>query len=54
MTQTANAQKPRIRIGQYRDGYWYIWRNGKRQASTAYGDKVAADRAANGLRTHSS
>ena len=52
MTKTASVPKPRIRIGLHTDGYWYIWRNGKRQAGTAYGDKTAAQRAANGLRTH--
>ncbi|HZU03414.1 MAG TPA: hypothetical protein VFA10_27355 [Ktedonobacteraceae bacterium] len=49
-TQTANTQKPRIRVGKYRDGYYYLWINGKRYPSTAYGDKTAAQMAAEKLR----
>lgn len=53
MTKTG-TQKPRIRFGKHRDGYWYVWRNGKRQAGTAYGDKIAAKRAADEPRGHAS
>lgn len=47
---TADAQKPRVRIGKYRDGYYYLWINGKRYPYTAYGDTTAARRAADELR----
>jgi hypothetical protein len=49
-TTTADSQKPRVRIGKYRDGYYYLWINGKRYPHTAYGDTTAARRAADELR----
>ncbi|HUY77497.1 MAG: hypothetical protein WCD86_22615 [Ktedonobacteraceae bacterium] len=50
MTNATASQSVRIRIKQHRDNYWYLWRNGKRIAHTAYGDKTAAERAARQLR----
>ncbi len=50
MTNATSSQAARIHVGKHSDGYWYLYRRGKRIAHTAYGDKAAAERAARQLR----